>query len=66
MGAAGIQERRELQNIWPPVAQDLARQKYFEVGFVGAFFWLLFWASKKVTKRQSAGQKQVKLLTSQR
>jgi hypothetical protein len=48
------------------VAQDLARQKYFEVGFVGAFFWLLFWASKKVTKRQSAGQKQVKLLTSQR
>jgi hypothetical protein len=41
MGAAGIQERRELQNIWPPLAPDLERQKYFEVGFVVAFFWLL-------------------------
>jgi len=29
------------------------RQEYFEVGFVGAFFWLLFWASKKVTERQA-------------
>ena len=26
------------------------RQGYFEVGFVGALFGLLFWASKKVTK----------------
>jgi hypothetical protein len=38
MGAAGIQERRELQNIWPQRRRNV-RQKYFEVGFVGALFW---------------------------
>jgi hypothetical protein len=30
----------------------LVRQITFEVGFRGAFFWLLFWASKKVTNEK--------------
>ena len=36
-------------------ALEYAGKKYFEVGFVGAFFWWLFWACKKVTKRLSVG-----------
>jgi hypothetical protein len=36
------------------------RQKIFKVGSVGALFWLLFWARKKVTKIFNSGRYQYK------
>ena len=44
-----IQRKSELKRFWPEWRWPV-RQKIFKVGSVGALFWLLFWARKKVTK----------------
>jgi len=40
----------ELGRFGPPVGGAGQCEQIFQVSSVGALFWLLFWASKKVTK----------------
>ena len=50
MGAAGIQERRELQNIWPRRRWNMREKNILELALLVPFFGDFFGQAKKLQK----------------
>jgi hypothetical protein len=50
MGAAGIQERRELQNIWPQRRWNLCDKNILKLALLVPFFGDFFGQAKKLQK----------------